>query len=281
VASQRELEILVKTAAFFDQLEWLWEYRDWRRASYPFRASLEQFGTTYLSALRRTLGTSSCHLANYGEANGTYYRDRVRQSFEQRALLLISIVGEHTSTESTRSIRDVMKQIEQRVDANAANQEDLARVLVQLKDLGFLETHPASPLLVKSKEYLKSDITWIEELEPIATILDQFPATFSSSEKEEIAKLFVGVTKDYVSGGASDNPDTVRQDIERVESLAKKFDVDMSETIKKLESQAEELEADAKGDPPDDERRSKSAMEEWCSNEEIQSIFDSLSPSEG
>jgi hypothetical protein len=82
-----------------------------------------------------------------------------------------------------------------------------------------------------------------------------------------------------VSGGGSDDPDVIRQDIEHVDSLAKKLKVDMSGTIKELESQAEELEADAKKDPPDEDARSRSVTEEWCSDEEIHSMFDSLSSS--
>ena len=74
-----------------------------------------------------------------------------------------------------------------------------------------------------------------------------------------------------------DDPDAYRADAYEIEKLAKKFEVDMSDEIKKLEDKARELEEEQRPDEPDDhEGYGSRGGSDSCSDGDIDSIFSTL-----
>ena len=270
------LRSLLATVVFFDQLMWLWNFREGFAGAFKFRPVLRANVTDFVAALERTIGSRNCQLINYQQANGTLEKKAHEISFEQRVAFVVEIAGVVLASELKQLVSELLTRVEDRVCAGIGGAEDVIALLESLN-----ETKPCTPserprLYDGAKKLLKTDLWYADLFEPWIRFMEIHPELITKQDDEDVQREF----GKYLDSSSYDNddPNTVREEAEKVTELGKAFGIDASKKIKALEEHADYLEENATPDYDDDERRGwGSSVSDYCSDAEIDSIFRNLS----
>jgi hypothetical protein len=149
------------------------------------------------------------------------------------------------------------------------------------KDIWDMSFEARATLVVSVAFELKNDLTTdIDSLDSIECFCDfkgLFPEVITDDVVDSMKDKFIDYTQKDIWNYHDEDPDYYRDDAYKIEELAKQFEVDMSDTIKALESRATELEEEQRPDEPDDlEGYSSGRGSDSCSDSDIDSIFNTL-----
>lgn len=273
-SSEAELLTLVKKAIFYDQLMWIWEFRENNSPAFKFRRTIIKNSASFITSLRATINSRNCRLINVDHA-GDIHKDNWEMSFEARILLVVSIATELNNTDSKKLLDEMLKILQERLESKSANREDLVQLLKKLKNLEFISQNQKNIILEKSKSFLMCKMDRIEDFKPLCDFTDSFPEIVTTEEKAAIKEDFKEVAKKNASDMFSYTPDLdyVHSEISELKSLAKRIGVNLTKLVEELESYAETLEYDS----PYEHDEYDDMIEDYdCDDKEIESIFTAL-----
>jgi len=271
-----ELRTLLTTVVFFDQLMWLWNFREGFARAFKFRPVLRSSLTEFVAGLERTIGSRNCQLINHQLANGTLEKRAHDISFERRVAFVVDIGGVVLASELKQLLSELLTRVEGRVGAGTGRAEDVIALLDSLNETKLCTPTERPQLYDSAKKLLKSDLWYVDLFEPWIRFMDIHPGLITTQDDEDIRRQF-GKYLDS-SSYDDDDPNSLREEVEKVTGLGKALGIDVSKKIKALEEHAEYLEENATPDSDDDERRgSGPSVSDYCSDAEIDSIFQNLS----
>lgn len=271
-SSLEELKLLVKAAVCFEQLNWLWEHKD-RKNNNTFRSRIvESLSVDYLRGLRLSFVMPSFHLTNFAGPNSGTYKGRSEVSFEARARLIASVVAKISNPTSAAIWTGTLKYLTERVECKTVTRDDLVLLLKIIDKKKLATPEQAQSILAKSKELL-TDIDWLDEYRPLVQFMEAFPQSFSREEKRASAEGFPAIArKNILDELVDDDPDTLRSYASEIEDIAKDLGVDVTVLLDDIESRAQSREEDADR-PAESPHDYPQSTDEWCSDDEIESIF--------
>ncbi len=267
--NEYELQNLVKTASFCEQMMILWDFNSYGPETSKYREVIMKNPSGFANNLKRVIGSRTCRLINRSDLKGKHYKSACDISFEARAVFVASVFAKLKTKEVKAFFEFVLKTVEQRIEKKESNREDLFQFLKELKKVS---VSLSSSVIKKAKFFLMSELEWLDDFEPLCDFVDLFPGQVSESEKINIIEDFKKAATSEVLD-IQDDPDHYRDDVYKIESLAKRFDIDMTDRIEELENMAEELES---GRFEPDEYEKEYDSNKYCSDNDIESIFDIL-----
>jgi len=265
------LYAILNSAIFFDQLIKLWRYGKEETDKSKMECIIRKKSNELIGMLRKTINCRDCQLINIIDGN-MKYKGIWNRSFEFRAFQITSILEELKDEESMKLFDDILREIEKRVEKRDSNIEDLVRFLKNLKGTNLL-SKVSDEFIKKARNILFKKPDWIDEIDTIREFVQEFPEYVSLNDKESIKSYLEDIALELPYD--TNNPEQIRDDAEKLRSLANWIGVDLSNKIEELEDHATELESEAHPDDYGDEHRS-SIGGDYCSDEEIESLFLSL-----
>lgn len=282
-SSVDELRSILSSVACFDQLYWLWEHQDSRRAEPRFRELLtKKLSSEFMKALRLVFVLPPFRLVLYGTRNGPSRKGRTTISAERRSSLIASVAAEIKSNASQELLSQTLDYLDQRLASGNIDREDLVSLIQQLKEFALLRRKELDHVLLKAKTSLANNIDWLHDYWPLLRFMKSFPKTVSATERAALAKAFPSFARTHVlSELVIDDPDEYRTYAEEVKSIGKDFGLDVSALVEEIESKAsdEEGEVEKEDDQSieiEDPNKLNAPLEEICSDSDIDSIFSSL-----
>lgn len=279
-SNESELLTLVKAATFYEQLMWLWEFRENNSVALKFRQTIIKNSTHFIVGLRATIHSRNCRLIDYTEFDGqNTYKDNWKMSFEARVSFVVSVVTKLNNDDSKKFLDEMLTVVRERIESKSADRKDLVQLLIELKNLGVIFQDQKPTILEKAKSFLMSKPDWIEDFKPFCDFIDSFPEMITEVEKAAIREDFKDVAINNVSELPSFMPDrdyVFSMHLE-LDSLSKRFGVKITKILEELDSYMEIL----KNDPPYEQNEYNTKIEDFdCNDQEIDSIFRVLNETE-
>lgn len=271
---EQVLRDIVQTAKYFDQYMILWEFREDRSELWKFRKTLIKYTAEFVHALFSSNNLRTCQKINCRESNNNDYKRDM--TFEVRAMLMVSVAFELKTDLSMNLLMQVIDIINQRMIDNRADRDDLIRLLKELKKREKVLCSLSPTFLNNAKSFFVTNIDSLDSIECFWGFKELFPEVIDSAVIEGMKDTFIDVVRQYLRD-IPDSPDLCREDADKIERLAEKFQVDMSDRIQRLEEEAVELEEEQRRTEPDNYEgyrlRRESAV---CSDLDIDSLFGTL-----
>lgn len=267
--NEYELQNLIKTASFYEQMKILWNFKSYKPETPKYREKIKKNPLEFVNSLRRVIGSRTCRLIDTRIGRGSYYKSIWNISLEARAVFVASVFVKLKTKEAKVLLERVLNTVEQRIEKRESDREYLFLFLKKLKESSVSLN---SSIIIKAKSLFMSELELLDDFEPLCDFVDLFPDQVSEREKGNIIKDFKEVAASEVYD-IQDDPDHYRDDIYKIESFAKRFDIDMTDRIEELENMARELESE-RVEPDEYEKEYNS--NEYCNDNDIESIFDIL-----
>lgn len=275
-SSEAELLTLVKAATFYEQLMWLWEFRENNSVALKFRQTIIKNSTHFIASLRATITSRNCRLIDYAEFDGqNIYKDNWKMSFEARVSLVVSVATKLNNEDSKKFLDEMLTVVQERIESKSADRKDLVQLLIELKDSGLIFQDQKPTILEKAKFFLMCKPDWIEDFKPFCDFIDSFPELITAGEKAAIREDFKDVAINNVSELPSFMPDRdyVFSMYHELDSLSKRFGVKITKMLEELDSYMEIL----KNDPPYEQNEYDAIIDDYdCDDQEIESVFSVL-----
>ena len=268
-----ELLTLIQTAQFFDQLIWLWNYHE-NNNSFRFRPFLKNNASDFTAALKRTMDSSDCRLANFKLSNGKVQKMRWDTDRANKVELLVGVSELLSDQTLVDFITEELKKIEVDISKGKISWVYLVGLIEKLKEGTRGHFGELSAFYNKAKDLLKSQLYIIDSFEYWDRLNKVCPEVVTNQDRKIVYDKFAEYLNSDVEG---DDPDSIRHEASLLKELGGVFKIDVAGKIKKLELHAEHLEENATSEPDDDRRQDFSSSSEYCSNAEIESIFKNLS----
>jgi hypothetical protein len=275
VKTPDELIRLLRTATFFDQLIWLWDYRPERKEEYTFRFLIRTHATDFLIALNRVMDSPVCRLWNVQDPYGRVRKTKAGFSFENRLAFIVGVSSFMNDAKFTALTKKLIDTFKVRIADAKPEKEEVMDVLEILENHGLCSAADDASLSANLKAFLSSGFYRLDDFKPWLRFTELYPELITAAERHHIARQFTDFQASFHSD--QDDPDYVREEALEAEELGKEFGVDVSAKVAELQAKAAGLEDEASGGPDDDERSgSGTAAHAWCSDSEIQSIFEQI-----
>lgn len=197
---------------------------------------------------------------------------------EERVLLAASVY-ENIQDQAIKEFLDqLMIMIEESIEKNNATRENVLRLLKEFKKMKIDKLFLNKNLLNKMKFFFVYRLNWLDDVEYFLEYSDLYPEYVYEDDMENVEKQFL----DLAISDFPDDPDTCREEADKISYIAQNFDVDVSRRIEALEERARELEEGS--DEMEYANHSGSGSEDfykmendnYCTDSEIISIFESL-----
>jgi hypothetical protein len=266
---------LISTSEFPDQILHLFRLIGKNPNIAIVKALLEQFYTKFNAPTSRLIRQRNSY-------NNTYKWVHWSIAKEGRFLWAIDIWNISKESELLPIVSLIKKEIVDRIKNNRSSLEDLLSIATAIKNGKIPEESLKGELfsLIENKMLDNTDphedTLLINDFRAIATFLNEFPIKISGDKYKQIRDDFKGFSE-YEFDAISDqrhDPDLMLQMIEDLETVAKDFEIDLSEKLEKLREDANKL------FPPDydvDDRNFYSGHHDSGHSEgEIDSMFQSL-----
>jgi len=266
---------LIDCSIFHEQISWLWDI---------YQSNIERIGLFYgvddiaggiIGRLQFTMPGPSCQLVNYTGPGGSMYKDVWPICFEDRAILLAKIAAA-TNGPAVQSLFDhVVTKLIELMSNKTANREGLVRLLRAAKLAGVLKEYKREPFLQAAKEFIINGIKYINEYRACADFLTDFSRILNEEELEIIKSSFKKFSCDLDS--YESDPDIIRADVEELRSIGMLLCIDTSSEELRLENRAAEIEEETSlVAEPDYDNFETSREIDYCSDEDIKSMFSTL-----
>jgi hypothetical protein len=192
-------------------------------------------------------------------------------SNERRGQFALRVVQE-LGPDGERFLHPILDALRSRWEQGEADKEDLAKLLAALTDHGLERANSA---FVAAKRCLSTKIEEMGDYRAFASFIESYDDEVSPTELELLQTQFLEFAKEY-SQGWDDDPDWLRQIAADLEFVGGRLDVDVSEFVESLESQADAAEQErASGESDgDDEDQWESYSKD--SSDDIAGMFESL-----
>ncbi|HWF12673.1 MAG TPA: hypothetical protein VG272_02980 [Candidatus Acidoferrales bacterium] len=244
--SESDVLDLVVGAHFYDQYVTLWEGKGGHR----YRG-IDHNCEEFLRHLRAHIFNQSCRTIRSVNSSGEIIGlSRRTISNESRAGFVALVSKEVRSQSGKELIRFVANELEKLWNQGKADKEDLARLLPQLVENGFVH---GCPVFLAAKHCLTTNIEDIGDFRGAAEFITVYPDEVLPDMVEELKSKFLEFAVEY-SEGWDDDPDLLRQVAGDLEFVAEKIEVDVSNLTEKLETRAGEIEEGRLEPEPDDDR---------------------------
>lgn len=275
-SNEAELLTLVKAATFYEQLMWLWKFRENNSVAFKFRETIIKNSPHFIASLRATINSRNCRLIDYAEFDGqNTYKDNWKMSFEARVSLVVSVATKLNNEDSKKFLDEILTVVQERIESKSADRKDLVQLLIELKDSGQIIQDQKPTILEKAKFFLMCKPDWIEDFKPFCDFIDSFPEMITAEEKAAIREDFKEVAEDNVLELYSFTPDRdyVFSMYCELDSLSKRFGVKITKMLEELDSYMEML----KNDPTYEQNQYNNRIEDYdCNDQDIESVFSVL-----
>jgi hypothetical protein len=267
------LRAILESATFHDQAAWVWRFAIQMLENSTLERFLINNEARLIDSLRRTIQSRSCYVGNI-RSGREVYKGRWMSSVEERATLIAEVVGRISSQSSMNLLIDVIQIVRQRIQQGQADHDNLLYFLKKLRLLKLLKSPQATALIAESKLFFMRKPVWVRHLETFFKFQEEFPTLVTSEDQEQVRRALIEVVDETVKEHSSD-PDEVREEIEIIQTLAEKLDVEVRRQVSYLESCADNLDSFV---PLDDLANDKPSPTEdlGCKDEEIDSLFGML-----
>lgn len=265
---------LIKASIFYDQTEALWKFGESDLDASICRKTIKKYSLEFISALSRTLNSITCQLVNCQSA-GSRYKDRWHESFESRVILVVRVTVALKDSRMTDLLAEVLKVVENHILEGKTNKSDLTLLLKELKKSKFVSYETHNQMLESIRELLMDDLSVFDDFESFCTFSELFSNMVSKENKQYVIEEF----KDLAYNGldySPKSPDDYRYDADQIRTISEKLGVDMSARARGLENEADELEQSGEYTPDDYYYDSLPSSSRDCSDQDIESIFQTL-----
>lgn len=274
--SPDELRLLVESAVFYEQLRFFWNWDGAKSGRSTLMAFASNKPGKCESRIKEILNGPPAAAINVRRGNTTR-KERWPTSYEEKAHLLASIVGQGADC-LVQVLLEVIDMVNEKLKKGNADRRGLANLLKQISSLINLPPGKVSSLMDNGKAFLLSTPDWADDLSPLCDLMEECPQAFSEEETMRAQAVVREVAESIVSGGWDLEPEALREEASALRSVAERLEVDIEELVEKVEIQAAEKESDRDYDTDEPEPWStKSGKGYWCSDDEIGSLFSTLS----
>ncbi len=274
--SPDELRLLVESAVFYEQFRFLWNWDGAKSGRNTLMAFASNKPRKCESRIKEILSAPPAATINVRRGNTTR-KERWPTSYEEKAHLLATIVGQGADC-LAQVLLEVIDMVNEKLEKGNADRRGLANLLKQISSLMSLSPGKVGSLMEKGKAFLLSAPDWADDLSPLCDLMEECPQVFSKEDSMKARAVVREVAESIVSGSWDLEPETLREEASALRSAAERLEVDIEELVEKVESQAAEKESERGYDPDEpDSWSSKSIEGYWCSDDEIGSLFSTLS----
>ena len=194
------------------------------------------------------------------------YSDKVKFLLEVSELL--------PDQELVNFITQKLKKIEADISDRGISCVYLVGLVEKLKENTRCHFDEQSAFYSKAKELVKSQLYFISGFKYWDRLEKACPEVVTKQDQKDVYDKL----KEYLNSDVEgDDPDSIRHEASVLKDLGEIFKIDVASKIKSLECHAEHLEESAHSEPEDDERHGASSSSDYCSDAEIESIFNNLS----
>ncbi len=180
-----------------------------------------------------------------------------------------------TNNQCAHSVfKQFVTSIEERVKNKRADRRNLIMFLRKAKSAGLVESDIYKRLVPSAKEYLFSDLEWIDDYKDLTGFLNLFPDVVCEEERESIRSSFVEFASEFYLGES--DPDVIRTDADELRSIGEALGVNVSRQVELAESRAAEIEEEAPGGEEENYDYTGYAKLDYYSNEDIKSMFGTM-----
>jgi hypothetical protein len=269
--------LLLKGAAFFEQLVWLSSYTRGDETEPAFKQEILSNVVLWVQRLRQTIHGESCATRSFLGA-GTLGPIRANASFESRVQQLIALRGSYGDClEVDVLIDECLAEARQRMARKLPKQADVVSLVESLSDLSSASTEE-SKVTAAAKELLYAKASTLDDFNYLNRLRSSRPQLFDDHElthmRDEFESTLEREIRYWLDGNESQNPDDIRDYAKLVEELGDWLGVDTAEDVEILKDYADELETGMAPDNDDDGYRP--VVEREATDLEIQSLFNSL-----
>lgn len=256
---------MINSIVFFDQIEWVIIFFQNKWSSLSFHNV-----TTYISSVidvgRFLYKTDSCMLSN-------------KINLVHRLAVLSLIITSRMSDDDIKWIDDRLYELSNLLNEGKISPSSFLNDIEILNDKGWLSSYSGQHLLSTLKMHAVnnalSENCYIDDFEALASILNIISNFITESELVNIKSQYIACAQYYVDEFDFENPEEIREEASRMANISDIFKADTSYQENILRDKADEIEAQNQ-DEYDDYEGHNFSINDSCSNEELDSIFETL-----
>ena len=273
--SDAEVEILVSSAVFFEQLRVLWEGPYCALSKEKLRKLNRDDRQMFTALIGSCIGAPTCLLANF-ERGKSVTVERWAPSLETKALVLVGMYLEGFE-EIDELLYRVVHGVLALIERGNSDRYRLAPLIESLRSSTHASEHPFSRLIEKGKQALISKAYFAYQFRPLCDLLDRMPDLFSQEDKRT-AQAALRETADEISAGDfGDDPERMREEAEEFRAVSTRLGIDLSKEVGRIESMADQRESRSGRANASIDYRKSDGLGGQGSNDEIVSLFSTLS----
>jgi hypothetical protein len=144
------------------------------------------------------------------------------------------------------------------------------------KTLGYLASEAGNSLVLALKYSAKSKPADLEYFETLANLIEWFPQCFVEPEIAEVREDYTEFADWYAAECDINHPDELRNESSRIGKVGDMLHVDTESALEIMHERANEMETDEGSSWATDDGGRAIENPEFCSNEELDSMFDTL-----
>jgi hypothetical protein len=276
VESPDELRLLAESAVFYEQLRFLWNWDGAKSGRNTLMAFASNKPRKCEARIEEILSAPPVATINVRRGNTTC-KERWPTSYEEKAHLLTTIVSQGADC-LAQVLLEVIDMVNEKLEKGNADRHGLANLLKQISSLMPLSAGKMSSLMEKGKAFLLSAPDWAGDLSPLCDLMEECPQVFSKEDNMKARAVVREVAESIASGSWDLEPEALREEASALRTAAERLEVDIEELVEEVEIQAANKESgrDYDTDEPDS-WSNKSREGYWCSDDEIGSLFSTLS----
>jgi hypothetical protein len=271
-----ELNILLESIHYYEQLSIIWSWTATRKKVIQL---INKNLNLYSEIMRRATTEQPCRIITYiiGENKR---KDYWAHSLEER-IALVTKISISTKVALNSIVQGGIQFVESRIESGKFDRRGLADLIVSLHKVD----DPLSRIWIDKKmpSFIESLIVqprWVDELRPICNLVEEEPEMFTKTMVERVALSLKRVAQSTLDDSYQLNAESLREDAEALESMAKIVSVNVQDIIFNLRLLADEKDEEAsERDESLEYSYSSSRDAECASNEDIDSLFSTLTMS--
>jgi len=271
--STTELDILLQSMCFFEQLNTIWSWSATRSA---VSRAVTSDPKRYTAIGHRLLAAPTSRIITVRRGRDER-KEHWPHPLEERLALLVQI-SSLTSITLLEVVRQSTSQVEARIASDDFDRRGLAELVSALNSIDdYAQREWISRLVPTYIDALINEPHWADDLRSLCNLVQVQPLLFNKSLLERVTRAVEEVANSICSDTNGLEPEDLRSEAEALESLCKIVPAKVDEAIAALREMADEKDEQSSADHDRIEYPSSSLNEDdHMSDDDIDSMFSTL-----
>lgn len=268
-SSPQDVEDLIESAVFFDQLQQLWRGQRGIRFG-----GIDAHAAKFISKVAKIFSTPVCRVIRVGDGSGQIVGVQSwDESFEARTLFAVEVASALGRPEAHSVVDCLLGHLQNRILEDHGDKDDLVRLLKVLESKPSRTT--IRPIFDAAIGYLTRNLEVTEDFSSLGKFIESFPDAIVGAELDGIRAAF-GKFRDSYDDSWVDKPDDLRGVADDFERIGTQLKVDVAAFCEGLNQAANEMERELRHRESEPEEADYEWRADYQSADSIESMFDGL-----